>query len=146
MAINTPFVYERNCICIDKEITNNAITIDGIDYFVYYLNPEYKNSKGANSYVFALYQAQNYIEYDEYVPDKVIKISNKRDNNKSRSENNKRFYREIDALIECKNRHIHNIVAISSFGQLFQEVTKRVYFIGNERMLIAHDSNRLRFS
>lgn len=26
------------------------------------------------------------------------------------------------------------------------EVTKRVYFIGNERMLIAHDSNRLRFS
>ena len=26
------------------------------------------------------------------------------------------------------------------------EVTKIVYFIGNERMLIAHDSNRLRFS
>ena len=26
------------------------------------------------------------------------------------------------------------------------EVTKRVYFTGNERMLIAHDSNRLRFS
>lgn len=31
-------------------------------------------------------------------------------------------------------------------GTLSQEVTKRVYFIGNERMLIAHDSNRLRFS
>lgn len=29
---------------------------------------------------------------------------------------------------------------------LSPEVTKRVYFIGNERMLIAHDSNRLRFS
>ena len=29
---------------------------------------------------------------------------------------------------------------------LFREVTKRVYFIGNERMLIDHDSNRLRFS
>ena len=29
---------------------------------------------------------------------------------------------------------------------LHLEVTKRVYFIGNERMLIAHDSNRLRFS
>ena len=26
------------------------------------------------------------------------------------------------------------------------EVTKIVYFIGNEHMLIAHDSNRLRFS
>ena len=29
---------------------------------------------------------------------------------------------------------------------LLNEVTKRVYFIGNERMLIDHDSNRLRFS
>ena len=29
---------------------------------------------------------------------------------------------------------------------LYMEVTKRVYFIGNERMLIDHDSNRLRFS
>ena len=33
-----------------------------------------------------------------------------------------------------------------SFVPLHPEVTKRVYFIGNERMLIAHDSNRLRFS
>ena len=32
------------------------------------------------------------------------------------------------------------------FVILLSEVTKRVYFIGNERMLIAHDSNRLRFS
>ena len=32
------------------------------------------------------------------------------------------------------------------FVYLYLEVTKRVYFIGNERMLIAHDSNRLRFS
>ncbi len=29
---------------------------------------------------------------------------------------------------------------------LYSKVTKRVYFIGNERRLIAHDSNRLRFS
>ena len=29
---------------------------------------------------------------------------------------------------------------------LSEEVTKIVYFIGNEHMLIAHDSNRLRFS
>lgn len=29
---------------------------------------------------------------------------------------------------------------------LYNEVTKIVYFIGNEHMLIAHDSNRLRFS
>ena len=30
-------------------------------------------------------------------------------------------------------------------GDLYKEVTKIVYFIGNEHMLIAHDSNRLRF-
>ena len=34
----------------------------------------------------------------------------------------------------------------TKFVFLCLEVTKRVYFIGNERMLIAHDSNRLRFS
>jgi hypothetical protein len=35
---------------------------------------------------------------------------------------------------------------IAQIVNLRKEVTKRVYFIGNERMLIAHDSNRLRFS
>lgn len=34
----------------------------------------------------------------------------------------------------------------SEFVVLYSEVTKIVYFIGNEHMLIAHDSNRLRFS
>ena len=48
---------------------------------------------------------------------------------------------------------LHKLLFIVHFGlevslriHLFQEVTKIVYFIGNERMLIAHDSNRLRFS
>lgn len=35
---------------------------------------------------------------------------------------------------------------IITMSSLYEEVTKRVYFTGNERMLIAHDSNRLRFS
>ena len=81
MIVNTPFIYDRNCIRIYEEITNNAITIDGIDYFVDSISPGYKNSKGAYSYVFALYQAQNYIDDGSSVPDRVIKISNKRDNN-----------------------------------------------------------------
>lgn len=37
-------------------------------------------------------------------------------------------------------------IVSDAFEYLCSEVTKRVYFIGNERMLIAHDSNRLRFS
>ena len=57
------------------------LNFDGIDYFVDSISPGYKNSKGANSYVFALYQAQNYIDDGSSVPDRVIKISNKRDNN-----------------------------------------------------------------
>lgn len=124
MIVNTPFIYDRNCIRIYEEITNNAITIDGIDYFVDSISPGYKNSKGANSYVFALYQAQNYIDDGSSVPDRVIKISNKRDNNNSMFEGNKRFYREIEALIECKKRHIHNVVTIASFGQLSCKVKK----------------------
>ena len=41
---------------------------------------------------------------------------------------------------------IKNKGSNGKFVSLHIEVTKRVYFIGNERMLIAHDSNRLRFS
>lgn len=45
-------------------------------------------------------------------------------------------------------RKNHFILLILLFYPVlsYAEVTKRVYFIGNERMLIAHDSNRLRFS
>ena len=118
MAINTPFIYERSSICIDNEISNNAITIDNIDYYAYYVNPEYKNSKGANSYVFVLYQAQSFINYESSIPDKVIKNSNKRDYNARISEQNKRFYREIEALEQCKEKNIHHVVTISSSGQL----------------------------
>ena len=40
----------------------------------------------------------------------------------------------------------HERESTNSYYICTHEVTKRVYFIGNERMLIAHDSNRLRFS
>lgn len=118
MVINTPFIYERGSICIDSEITNNAITIDNIDYYAYYVNPEYKNNKGANSYVFVLYQAQKFIDSENSFPDLVIKISNKRDYKANISDPNKRFYREIEALEKCKEKDIHHVVKISSFGQL----------------------------
>lgn len=118
MIIKTPFKYERNNIYIDNEISNNVITIDNIDYYAYYVNPEYKNSKGANSIVLVLYQAQNFTDYENSIPDQVIKISNKRDYDTKRSEFNDRFYREIEALEQCKERKIHHVVTISSSGQL----------------------------
>jgi len=118
MIIKTPFKYERNNIYIDNEISNNVITIDNIDYYAYYVNPEYKNSKGANSIVLVLYQAQNFTDYENSIPDQVIKISNKRDYDTKRSEFNNRFYREIEALEQCKERKIHHVVTIYSSGQL----------------------------
>ena len=58
--------------------------------------------------------------------------------------------KEGDVLILAgKSIGNHQTIAFSDtlvIKDLFCEVTKRVYFIGNERMLIAHDSNRLRFS
>ena len=117
--------YKKHFVIPQKRKGYSCIlNFDGIDYFVDSISPGYKNSKGANSYVFALYQAQNYIDDGSSVPDRVIKISNKRDNNNSVSEGNKRFYREIEALIECKKRHIHNVVTIASFGQLSCKVKK----------------------
>lgn len=44
MIVNTPFIYDRNCIRIYEEITNNAITIDGIDYFVDSISPGVANT------------------------------------------------------------------------------------------------------
>ena len=78
-TVRTSFKYENNNICIYEDIPQNTITIDNIDYFVYYIDPNFKKSKGANSYVFALYQAQKFIDYENSFPDRVIKISNKRD-------------------------------------------------------------------
>lgn len=43
-------------------------------------------------------------------------------------------------------KNAHSTQYGMSIFYLYNEVTKRVYFIGNERMLIDHDSNRLRFS
>ena len=47
-AIPTSFRFEKGRICIDEDIKNNTFTVDGIDYYAYYLNPRYKNNKGAN--------------------------------------------------------------------------------------------------
>ena len=79
MVVNTSFTYENNSISIEDDISRNNITIDGVDYFAYYIDPEFKKNKGANSYVFVLYQAQNFIDYENSRPNLVIKISNKKD-------------------------------------------------------------------
>ena len=46
----------------------------------------------------------------------------------------------------CRLGRDRGIKKSTDFLDLLQEVTKSVYIIGNESMLIAHDINRLRFS
>ena len=50
-TVRTSFKYENNNICIYEDIPQNTITIDDIDYFAYYIDPNFKKSKGANSYL-----------------------------------------------------------------------------------------------
>lgn len=118
MKILTPFRYENNSICINEDISQNAITIDGIDYFAYYIDPLFKKNKGANSYVFALYQAQTFDDYENSLPDRVIKISNKINFKNFHSKNNDRFYREIDALNACSQHNVTHVITIYSSGDL----------------------------
>ena len=116
--VKTSFKYDNNNISIYENIPKNILTIDGIDYFAYYIDPRFKKSKGANSYVFALYQAQNFIDYENSFPDRVIKISNKKDYKNAHSDSNMRFYREIEALNKCKQCHVANVITIYYSGQL----------------------------
>jgi serine/threonine protein kinase len=118
MILQSPFKYEKDRICIDDDVHNNTINIDNIDYFAYYINLKYKNNKGANSYVFALYQAQNFDSIEQSKPDLAIKISNKKDYKNTPSPSNKRFYREIEALENCAKSNVPNVVKIHSSGQL----------------------------
>lgn len=106
--IHTKFNFDGRQIVTDPILTNNYITINGIDYFIYpvsKVNSAFEKNKGAHSFVFALYPQQ---EYDEEVnpdPVKVLKVSNVFDASEEyNNPNNKRFYREIGALWECKNK------------------------------------------
>lgn len=114
--IHTKFNFDGRQIVTDPILTNNYITINGIDYFIYpvsKVNSAFEKNKGAHSFVFALYPQQ---EYDEEVnpdPVKVLKVSNVFDASEEyNNPNNKRFYREIGALWECKKQRIRNIVEI----------------------------------
>lgn len=118
--IHTKFNFDGRQIVTDPILTNNYITINGIDYFIYpvsRVNSAFEKNKGAHSFVFALYPQQ---EYDEEVnpdPVKVLKVSNVFDASEEyNNPNNKRFYREIGALWECKKQRIRNIVEIDMSG------------------------------
>lgn len=130
--IRSPFEWIKGRLDIDMDnIENNYININHIDYFVDWLNPLHPGNKGGHSYVFRLFESQDFISRDESIPTKVIKISNAYDfyntntNSIIKSERNKRFYREIEALEECNKKQKMNIISVDFSGHIEPAHAKR---------------------
>lgn len=119
LTVNTHIEYSHGCIQLDlDDPTKNNVCINGVDYYMYPLNPLFQDSKGANSHVFALYEAQQYEDNDDNTPQMAIKIS-------KTSTPNHRFNREIEALRKCKENRLLNIINIDFDGQISFKVTNK---------------------
>lgn len=123
--IQSPFEFVNGRLEIDIDnIENNYININHIDYFIDWLDPSHPGNKGGHSFVFRLFDGQEFISRDESVPAKVIKISNISDyfdsdsNSIIKNDRNKRFYREIEALEECNKKNKMNIISVDFYAHL----------------------------
>lgn len=121
MDVECNFRYNKAGLEISNEITKNYLTVDGIDYYLSCLNPQIKANKGGNSYVFALFVAQEFD--DESIPDKVIKVSKNAEKIVKggriiQKDKNRRFRQEVQALYNCKKCRVGNVVDISFDGNL----------------------------
>lgn len=119
MDVRSKFKYIEGMIKISDIITENYIQIGKTDYFLSYLDSRHKGNKGGNSFVFAMYYAQNYDE--DAVPCKVIKIYKYPARTNTRQKIlpeflNKRFVQEINALNDCKQRKTNNVIEIFDDG------------------------------
>lgn len=120
MNIKCDFLFNKPNLQISEIRTENYLRLNNVEYYVSYLNSEFKSNKGGNSFVYALYVTQTYDE--DSVPEKVIKISRYSETykrNKIRpKEKNKRFRQEIAALYDCKSRNVGNVINIDFDGNL----------------------------
>lgn len=122
MDIKCDFLFHKPFLKISEIRTENYLRLDDVEYFVSFLNSDFKSNKGGNSFVFALYVAQTYNE--DAMPERVIKISKYPESynyrrNKIRQKNiNKRFRQEIEALYDCKQRDVGNVIDIAFDGNL----------------------------
>jgi serine/threonine protein kinase len=101
-------VYNGN-IYLSKEKNENILRFDNVDYFIESLNNEFSKSKGGNSNVFLLIEAQEKTEY-------VVKFSKHNLSDKRVVSKNwdriERFNREIEALNIAKESEFEFIVKI----------------------------------
>lgn len=131
--IKLPFSVNKKFkeIELDDIVSNNFITINNTDYFTGPINPNFKHSKGAHSFVFALYYAQSYEDEDEHVPINTIKISNVYDEiikgNIRINPKNRSFFSEIKVLKNCSINKTNHVVDISYDGYLSFEQNNREY-------------------
>lgn len=122
MDVKCDFLFHKPFLQISEIRTENYLRLDDVEYFVSFLNSEFKSNKGGNSFVFALYVAQTYNE--DAIPERVIKISkypepyNYKKNIIRQKNINKRFRQEIEALYDCKQRNVGNVIDIAFDGNL----------------------------
>jgi len=131
--IKLPFSVNKKSkeIELDDNVINNFITINNTDYFIGPINPNFKHSKGAHSFVLGLFDAQSYEDEDEHIPINTIKISNVYDEiikgNIRIHPKNGSFFSEIKALKHCSKNKTNNVVDISYDGYLTFEQNHREY-------------------
>ena len=122
MDVKCDFLFHKPFLQISEIRTENYLRLDDVEYFVSFLNSEFKSNKGGNSFVFALYVAQTYNE--DAIPERVIKISkypepyNYKKNIIRQKNINKRFRQEIEVLYDCKQRDVGNVIDIAFDGNL----------------------------
>lgn len=113
---------------------SNQIHINGIDYFLTYLDLSGGN-KGGNSIILKMFNAQK-INASEPVygdPDYILKI-HKYKKKKFADKSQKRFEREIQALFKCKKENFENVIIIehsgecSIYNQRTKEYDKYLYY------------------
>lgn len=120
MDVKCDFLFNKPNLQISENRTENYLRLDDVEYYVSYLNSDFKSNKGGNSFVYALYVAQTYDE--DAIPEKVIKISKfpevyKKEKIKTK-ERNKRFRQEVSALYDCKSRKVGNVIDVDFDGNL----------------------------
>lgn len=99
---------------------DNLIEIEGVSYFFTYLKGAISGNKGGNSILLKLYRTDlidtEDIKYEE--PTFVLKVSRckKTPNPKWIKKNERRFLKEIEALIACNDKKFQNIIKIFDHG------------------------------
>jgi len=113
MILRISMLYVENKLTVlSRNKRKNFKNLKGIDYRFTFIDPNKTGSKGGNSSVFRISNAQNLSE--EY----AIKISNTHEEAKGQynEQRRARFEREIIALIRAKENSLKNIISIVDDG------------------------------